>query len=106
MGLIAAARWFISLFAFFPLVVYFDLGNGDIKNWGGKLTVVEMGAWFFFILFVLELFVFSWITQLLYRHALAKHYRAEIQHAGMDTRRRFYDAVKQAARTPARRSSR
>ena len=106
MGLIAAARWFISLFAFFPLVVYFDLGKGDIKNWGGKLAVVEMGAWFFFILFLLELFVFSWMTQLLYRHAQAKHDRAEIQHGGMAARRRFYDAAKRAARTPTGRSSR
>ena len=98
-GPLAAARWVIALFPFFLLVVYLDLGKGNIKNWAHKPAAVELGAWFFFILFLLELFVFSWVTQLVYNYASARQKR-EIELNGlMQARQRYYDTVKRGARS-------
>ena len=60
-ALLAAGRWVVSVFTFFPLVVYFGL-SGDISHWDSKEATVKLGAAFFAILFVLELTLYAWLT--------------------------------------------
>jgi hypothetical protein len=62
-GLMMAIRFVVLLFVFFPLVVIFDIGEGNIANWRGKFAVVQFGATFFSILFLLEISLFAWLQR-------------------------------------------
>jgi hypothetical protein len=58
------ARWAVSLFVFFPLVVAFDLGAGDIGSWDTRSGVAPAGSLYFLALAFLELVVYPWIKGL------------------------------------------
>jgi hypothetical protein len=54
-GVLAPVRWIINLPLFFGLLVYFDLGEGNIESWDQATAVLPFGAAFFSMLLVLEL---------------------------------------------------
>lgn len=54
-GVLAPVRWIVNLPFFFGLLVYFDLGKGNIESWDHAAAVLTFGASFFSILFLLEL---------------------------------------------------
>lgn len=60
-GIMAVVRFVVVVFVFFPLVVLFGIGEGNISRWRGDWSVVQFGATFFSILFVLELTLFAWL---------------------------------------------
>lgn len=60
-GIMALVRFVVIVFVFFPLVVLFGIGEGDISGWRGDWSVVQFGAAFFSILSVLELTLFAWL---------------------------------------------
>ena len=94
MAMLAAGRWVIWIFAFFPLVVYFDLGDGNISRWEGKVATIKFGATFFTIVFLLEFFVFSWVGHRVDRLLESRRAREAALDKHLEPRARFYSRLR------------
>ena len=89
LAILAAARWIVWLAFFLPLIVWFDLGEGNISRWAGKLATIRLGATFFTIVFLLEFFLFSWASAHVDAGLERRRAREAAVDAQLETRARF-----------------